>query len=185
MAKNALQVDTWVWGTETIIWGFDPAHQYTFKVLAPKRGRDGCLSLQYHHEKSESWLQYRGTSWALLVIDGEVCTRLLRPGSLQNIPTGTIHRLMGVTDDCMVLEPSTPDKHAADKSVPKDVVRLHCTLGREVSAPRNDVEKSIIDRAIEVTEEACRAIAQGQMPKEYNLDKLLGISGFELPTNAA
>ena len=185
MGNEGIQIDTWIWGTETIIWGFDPSHQYTFKALAPKKGREGCLSLQYHHEKSESWLQYRGVAWALIVIDNRVCTRILRPGDIQNIPTGTIHRLMGISDDCLILEPSTPDKHAADKSAPKDVVRLHCTMGRAVVAPRDAVEQGIVERSVEVTEEACLAIARGEMPTEYHVELLLGHTGFTLPVNAS
>lgn len=174
MTQIPLHVDDWIWGSETIIWGFDPSHTYTFKVLAPKKGRQGCLSLQYHHEKSESWFQYTGIAWALLIIDNTVCTRLLRAGDIQNIPTGTIHRLMGVTDDCKVLEPSTPDKHAADKNVLKDVMRLHCVLGREVTAPRSSAEEALVQLAVQYTEEAIRAIESGSMPPEYNASKITG-----------
>lgn len=180
MNQDKLHVDEWVWGTETIIWGYDPAHQYTFKVLAPKKGRLGCLSLQYHHEKSESWFQYTGVAWALLIIGDTVCTRLLRAGDIQNIKTGVIHRLMGVTDDCKVLEPSTPDKHAADKSVAKDVVRLHCVQGREVSAPRHDREALLAARAVTITEEAIEAIENGQLPKEYSPELLVGHGSYRL-----
>ena len=173
-------IDTWAWGTETIIWGFDPSHQYTFKILAPKKGKQGMLSLQYHHVKSESWFQLRGQSWALLVIDGKVCTRILKPGDIQNIPTGTIHRLMALTDDCQVIEPSTPDKHAADKSVPKDVVRLDCVLGRPISQPRNEEEAKIVSECVRVSNEAYQAVEKGFAPHELNSDKIMGISGFQL-----
>lgn len=173
-----MQVDQWAWGTERIIWGFDPSHRYTFKVLEPRRGRPGCLSLQYHHEKSETWFVLRGVAWALVVCDGVVCTRILRAGDIQNLPTGTIHRLMGVSDDVCVLEPSTPDRHAADKSVPKDVVRLHCTLGREVSSPRNAEEARIVQECIARTEEAIAAIERGELPVEHGTDRLRGALRF-------
>lgn len=180
MTKTTLHVDDWIWGTETIIWGFESSHKYTFKVLAPKKGRLGCLSLQYHHEKSESWFQYTGIGWALLIIEDTVCTRLLRPGDIQNIETGTIHRLMGVTDDCRVLEPSTPDKHAADKSVTKDVVRLHCVLGREVSPARDAKEVSLIEKAVLYTEEAIKSIESGSLPVEHNAKLLIGNGSYRI-----
>lgn len=178
--KNRLQVDSWIWGSETIVWGFEPSHQYTCKVLAPKKGRAGCLSLQYHNVKSESWIQFTGSAWALLVIDGIVCTRIMHPGAIQNIPTGTIHRVMGLSDDCRIIEPSTPDRHAADKTKPKDVVRLHCVLGREVSPPRDDKEKKIIEQAIAITEQACKAIEQGEPIIEFNLDLLFERSAGQI-----
>lgn len=167
-----MKIDEWIWGKEKIIWGYDPSHQYTFKILEPKVGRLGCLSLQYHNAKSETWLQLRGVSWILVVVDGTVCTKLMRPGDVQPLPQGVIHRLMGVTSDVQVVEPSTPDKHAADKTVPKDVIRLHCVLGREVSEGRNDSEKKIILECIQKTEEAIAYLEAGKEPKEYNIELL-------------
>lgn len=177
----ALKIDQWIWGRELILWGFDPSHKYTFKVLEPKRGRPGCLSLQYHNDKSESWLVLRGSVWALVVSDGVVCTRIMRPGDVQNISPGMIHRLMGISDDARIAEPSTPDKHAADKSVTKDVIRLHCVLGREVAKPRNETEAKLIETAISYTEEAILAIEKGEAPKEHNLTVLFKESAFTLP----
>ena len=179
-SKTYPQIDHWVWGTETILWGFDPEHQYTFKVLAPKKGKEGCLSLQYHNEKSETWFQFKGLSWALVVVDESVCTRVLKPGDVQTIPKGAIHRLMGLSDDCQVLEPSTPDKHAADKSVQKDVIRLHCYLGREAAAPRTEDEKKIVQRAIDISNEAIKAVERGELPQEIDLKKLLDFGGTTL-----
>jgi hypothetical protein len=171
---GALQIDQWVWGREKIVWGFHPSHKYTFKIIEPLKGRQGCMSLQYHNQKSETWLVIRGIAWGLVVVDGKVCTRLMRPGDIQNLPTGCIHRMMGVTDDVQVVEPSTPDAHAADKSVPKDVVRLHCVLGREVASPRNEAEAEIVKRCIDATEDAIRAIEGGRLPVEQNLESLQG-----------
>ena len=176
-----MKIDEWIWGNEKVIWGFDPSHQYTFKILEPKVGRLGCLSLQYHDKKSETWLLFRGAAWALAVVDGIVCTRIMRAGDVQPLPQGIIHRLMGLTSDVQVIEPSTPDKHAADKNVTKDVIRLHCVLGREVSAPRNETEKKIVDECIQRTEEAIAAIEAGKEPKEYNVEVLnrLGASNIK------
>lgn len=175
-----MKIDSWVWGNERVIWGYDPSHKYTLKILEPKVGKLGCLSLQYHLEKSETWICFRGKAWALAVINGEVATTILESGSIIPLPTGTIHRLMGVTENCQIIEPSTPDKHAADKSISKDVVRLHCVLGREVEPPRSDEEKRILERCIEVTEEAIFLIESGQEIKCYNVEafKLLGASSL-------
>jgi mannose-6-phosphate isomerase-like protein (cupin superfamily) len=163
-----VQTDSWVWGDELIVWGFDPSHRYTFKILQPKRGRTGCLSLQYHHQKSESWLVIRGIAWTLVAVDGTVCTRVMRPGDIQNLSAGMIHRVAAVSDDLQIVEPSTPDAHAADKSVPKDVVRLHCVHGRPIDAPRNESEKRVVETAIQYTEEAMQAIEAGKTPPEHN-----------------
>ena len=67
--RTEIQTDSWVWGNERIIWGYDSSHQYTFKILEPKRGHSGCMSLQYHHVKSETWLVLRGQLWTLFIVD--------------------------------------------------------------------------------------------------------------------
>ena len=138
------------------------------------------MSLQYHHEKSETWLVLRGTAWALIVVDGVVCTRVMKPGDIQNLPTGTIHRLMGISSDVRVAEPSTPDRHAADKKVPKDVVRLDCVLGRECATPRNDAERVIVEQCRAVTEEAIVAIEKGKFPPEHTPELAIRGGGFSL-----
>lgn len=180
-SSSSLQIDSWNWGNEIIIWGFDPSHKYTFKILEPKRGREGCLSLQYHHVKSESWLLLRGTAWALVAFDDKVCTRILRPGDIQNLGAGTIHRLMGVSDDVRVAEPSTPDAHAADKTAVKDVVRLHCVFGRPVTAARDEKERRLIERCIKVTEDAISQIEKGKVPEELNRELLNFHGAYSLP----
>lgn len=171
------KVDEWVWGREQIIWGFAPTHRYTLKILEPKKGRIGCLSLQYHQDKSESWIVFQGTAWVLVVVEGKVCTRLMRPGDVQNVGAQSLHRLAAVTDDLKVIEPSTPDVHAADKSLPKDVVRLHCVHGRQCALPRDEVEADLIRESISVTEEALAAIERGEVPGERNLELLLRSGG--------
>jgi hypothetical protein len=175
-----LPVDKWVWGNERLIWGYAPEHAYTFKVLEPKKGREGCLSLQYHDQKSESWLVLRGVAWALVIVDGKVCTRVMRERDIQNLEPPMIHRLMGLSDDVQVLEPSTPDRHAADKTAPKDVIRLHCVLGREVAAPKDPEEARLIKLAVEYTEEAIRCCEEGKLPPEHNAEYLKGRGSFTL-----
>ena len=178
--NGALQIDEWPWGRERILWGFDPAHAYTYKTLEPRKGRRGCASLQYHREKSESWVVFRGTAWVLVAAEGVVCTRIMRAGDLQNLPAGMIHRFTGVSDDVVFLEASTPDRHAADKSVTKDVVRLHCYRGRPCAAPRDVEEVKILARCVEVSDEAMRLIEQGHMPPEHNLPFLLEHGAYAL-----
>lgn len=177
---GSAKIDEWVWGRERIIWGYANDHLYTLKLLEPKRGRMGCLSLQYHHKKSESWVVYRGVAWALMVFGGKVCTRIMRAGDVQNLPAGVIHRIMGVTEDLQVIEPSTPDQHAADKAVAKDVVRLHCVHGREVVLPRNDSEARIVAECVGLTEEAIRLVEKGEVPPEYRLDTAMQNGGSSL-----
>ena len=179
-AYPKLPVDSWVWGNERIVWGSDPLHQYTFKILEPKKGQAGCLSLQYHHEKSESWLVLRGQAWVLLISEGTVCTRIMQPGDIQNLPCGVVHRITALTDDAQIAEPSTPDRHAADKSVPKDVVRLHCYHGRAVTAPRNSQEAALVATAISYSDQAMEAIGRGERPKEHNTTFLSGRGAFQL-----
>lgn len=174
------KIDTWVWGRERIIWGFDPSHQYTFKILEPKVGRDGCMSLQYHDYKSETWLMLRGEIWALFALDGQVCTKIMRPGDGQNIITGVIHRMMGLTGDAQVAEPSTPDRHAADKSAPKDVVRLHCVHGREVVKGRTAEEQRLVELSIQYSEEAIKCVESGQRPPEHQPEFLEARGAFRI-----
>jgi len=116
----------------------------------------------------------------LVVVDKLVCTRVMRKGDIQNLPTGSIHRLMGISQDARVLEPSTPDLHAADKSQPKDVVRLHCVLGREVSPARTPEEGELVKECVQITEEAIAAIERGAQPEQLNISRLIGITGFSL-----
>lgn len=178
MSNKELQVDNWVWGNEKIVWGYSPEHKYTFKILEPKKGRMGCLSLQYHNEKSESWLQIKGKSWILVSVKDKICSKILNVGEVQNLPTGTVHRLMGLTEDCQVAEPSTPEAHAADKSAPKDVVRLHCVQGRDCIEGKDENEKQLVLESIRITEEAIEAIEKGEEPKEYYPELLKELGNF-------
>ncbi|RMG41451.1 MAG: hypothetical protein D6719_08515 [Candidatus Dadabacteria bacterium] len=175
-----LPFDSWTWGTEHLIRGDKPDHKYTCKILAPKKGRSGCLSLQYHLEKTESWIVLTGIAWILIAVEGQVATRIMQPGDIQNIEAGTIHRLMAVSDDLKVLEPSTPDRHAADKSVPKDVVRLHCVHGREVDRARNSEEEKLVKLCVEYTEAAIEAVERGELPIEHNPEYLVGRGAFRI-----
>ncbi|MCB0328183.1 MAG: hypothetical protein KDD70_00930 [Bdellovibrionales bacterium] len=169
-----IPVDTWVWGKEMLLWGYDPEHKYTLKILHPKIGREGCMSLQYHREKSETWFVLEGSIWAVFIEGDQVITRVMHKGDFQNLPTGTVHRMMGLTDSVRILESSTPDAHAADKSVEKDVVRLHCVHGRDCEQYEFTEKQHLIDEAIRASEEAIAAVNRGETPSELNLQALTG-----------
>lgn len=160
--------DSWVWGREQILWGYSLDHRYTLKVLEPFPGRQGCLSLQYHNEKSESWVVLHGVAWALLITDDTVATRILKPGDVQHLPAGTVHRITAIDKGTQILEASTPDRHAADKHIPKDVVRLHCFHGRPVTAPRTPRERALVEESLVITEEALGKMAQRCTPTEVH-----------------
>jgi mannose-6-phosphate isomerase-like protein (cupin superfamily) len=174
-----MKVDKWIWGKEQILRGDDPSHEFTLKILEPEKGRMGCLSLQYHDKKSELWIVFKGLAWALVVVDGVVCTRVMREGDFQVLNQGVLHRLMAVTNDLKVIEPSTVDEHARDKSYPKDVIRLHCVHGREISLPRSEKESELVRESSRVTEEAILAVEASEIPPEYNVDLLYrkGLAG--------
>lgn len=165
MDPKSKSVDSYVWGEEEILYGFDPSHEYTYKLLKPKKGRQGCLSLQYHRKKSETWLVARGIAWGITIIDDKVETHVLHPGDHLNLEAGTIHRLMAVTDDCIVAESSTPDAYAADKNVEKDVIRLHCVHGRDCVLPDEVFKSKLVLSAIHATEAAIADIEAGKIPE--------------------
>ncbi len=180
-SKNgALQVDHWPWGDETIIWGFKPNHAYTLKLIEPKPGRAGCLSLQSHAQKSETWVVMRGTGWGLAIYEGKVCTQILNPGSVQTNEPGVIHRLMAVSADFRLVEASSLDAHAADKSKAKDVIRYHCFLGRECERPGDPKLAALVDKAIEYSEEACKYVEQDKLPLEHDPQHIASRIAFKL-----
>jgi allophanate hydrolase subunit 2 len=109
-----------------------------------------------------------------MIQSGEVITRIMKKGDFQNLPAGTVHRMMALSDDAKVLESSTPDRHAADKSVPKDVVRLHCVHGRECESFDDAQQQAVVERSIQVTEEAIATLEQGGRPAEISLGMLDG-----------
>lgn len=163
------------------MWGFDPGHRYTFKALEPKVGAAGCMSLQYHHEKSETWLMLRGEIWVLFIVDGAISTRIMRARDGQHITPGIIHRMAGITADAQVLEPSTPDAHAADKTAKKDVVRLHCMHGRECVPGRSEAEQKLVADSVTIADAAMVAIAAGRTPEEINPALMDRFGAFKLP----
>lgn len=173
------KIDVWPWGQERIIWGYDPSHLYTLKLLEPKLGAQGCLSLQYHKHKSESWVVIRGMVWVVLADKDLVATRVMRQGDIQNLPAGMIHRMMGLSEDAQVLEPSTPDRHAADKNISKDVIRLDCLHGRAVSAASSPEQQLLVTRAVELTHQALDCLSRGQIPAEIGTQHLKALGAVK------
>jgi len=161
--------DEYVWGVEDILVGYKSEHPYTFKLLKPKKGRSGCLSLQYHNQKSETWVVVAGIAWGLTIVNDIVQSYVLRPGDHLTIKAGTVHRLLAVTDDTVVAEASTPDTYAANKKAIKDVVRLHCVHGRECQVPGDIFQCKLVLEAIQLTESAISVVESGSVPEEIKL----------------
>lgn len=180
MEGSALQIDKWPWGSETIIWGFKPEHAYTLKLIQPKVGRDGCLSLQAHRQKSETWVVLRGIAWGLAIYEGKVCTQILDVGAVQSNVPGVIHRLAAVSADLQLIEASSLDAHAADKSKPKDVIRYHCYQGRACERASDRITADLITRAIKLSDEAIDLIEQGKIPPQHNYDHIAEKIAFRL-----
>jgi mannose-6-phosphate isomerase-like protein (cupin superfamily) len=105
------------WGHE-IVWA--ETERYVAKVLFVSAGHR--LSRQYHRVKDETlWLE----SGEIDLEIGEACaatTRRMRPGDVERIPPGTIHRMIAVSD-ARLFEVSTPELG--------DVVRVEDAYGRE------------------------------------------------------
>ena len=105
------------WGHE-LRWAI--TDKYIGKVLHIKRGE--ALSLQYHNRKDESIMVLNGAMILDLEDDAGVLEQHpLGPGDSRRIHPGRRHR-MTATEDCDVLEVSTPDLD--------DVVRLEDRYGR-------------------------------------------------------
>jgi mannose-6-phosphate isomerase len=107
------------WGHE-LIWAITGV--YCGKVLFVKAG--ASLSLQFHHEKEESWYVQSGRAKLELgevgqaVLDEEV----IAAGAAFHYRPGTVHRVTAI-EDTTILEVSTPHLD--------DVVRLEDNYGRE------------------------------------------------------
>ena len=105
------------WGYE-LIWA--ETDEYVGKLLHIQAGE--ALSLQYHERKDETIHLLSGE---MLFSAGSSASELedinLRTGESFHVSTGTVHRMIAITD-CDVLEASTPHLD--------DVVRLEDRYGR-------------------------------------------------------
>ncbi len=100
------------WGRE--VWWAVTGH-YVGKIVEVKAGHS--LSLQYHVQKQETMLFYRGTGQ--LVLGDE--TVGIEPGKSVTIEPGTLHKVTAETD-LTIFEVSTPHLD--------DVVRVKDDYGR-------------------------------------------------------
>jgi len=125
-----IKEDFWVWGKELIL--TQESDPFTIKLIQPKNGIEGSLSLQFHNHKSEYWYVLSGVGVAQFIIEDEILTVRATRGKIFSIKPKLIHRL-GSIQELTVFEVSSIDKHAFDKTQPKDVVRLHCFHGRETA----------------------------------------------------
>jgi mannose-6-phosphate isomerase-like protein (cupin superfamily) len=107
------------WGYE-LIWAHTDV--YVGKVLFVRAGHS--LSLQFHHEKDESWYVESGRAKLELGDTGQgpLNTEVVSAGACFHFPPGTVHRVTAL-EDTTILEVSTPQLD--------DVVRLEDAYGRE------------------------------------------------------
>ena len=107
------------WGWE-LIWAH--ADAYVGKVLFVRAGHS--LSLQFHHEKDESWYVESGRAKLELGESGDAVlnTEVIQAGACFRFRPGTVHRVTAL-EDTTILEVSTPQLD--------DVVRLEDAYGRE------------------------------------------------------
>ncbi len=142
-----MKIDEWIWGKEQIISEFD--RDFTIKILIPKDGINGVLSLQSHQRKLEYWIILSGRGVVQFFIDDLFYTLKVSKGMLFRIPPGVPHRL-GSIQSLKVLEVSTLDEHSLDKAKPKDVVRYHCFHGRECT--QGLIELNLLQEAVKTFE---------------------------------
>jgi len=107
------------WGWE-LIWAH--AEAYVGKILFVRAGH--ALSLQFHHEKDESWYVESGRAKVELGESGDAVLNeeIVTAGATFRFRPGTIHRVTAL-EDTTILEVSTPQLD--------DVVRLEDAYGRE------------------------------------------------------
>jgi mannose-6-phosphate isomerase len=107
------------WGYE-LIWAL--SETYCGKVLFVRAGES--LSLQFHHEKDESWLVQAGRAMLELgaVGQGVLTEEVITAGAAFRFRPGTVHRVTAI-EDTTILEVSTPQLD--------DVVRLEDAYGRK------------------------------------------------------
>ena len=107
------------WGWE-LVWAH--AEAYVGKILFVRAGHS--LSLQFHHEKDESWYVESGRAKLELGESGDpvLNEEIVTAGATFRFRPGTIHRVTAL-EDTTILEVSTPQLD--------DVVRLEDAYGRE------------------------------------------------------
>jgi len=115
------------WGRELIFAAIEGS--YVGKIIRVKAGES--LSLQYHHEKTETICVADGRASIDYGSDEQTLTTAeLGPGDVIHLPAGVLHRVRA-TEDLLLVEAST-----AAAGWATDVVRLEDRYGRSgTSAP--------------------------------------------------
>ncbi|MCS6961249.1 MAG: hypothetical protein NZT61_01925 [Deltaproteobacteria bacterium] len=158
-----MHVDKWIWGKEIVL--TDLRTPFTVKILMPKKGVKGALSLQSHSSKIEYWAVLSGHGIAQFIVNDQLFSVFIKTGMVFKISPKVIHRLASI-DNLKVFEASTLDKHSIDKSSPKDVVRFQCFHGRDCVVPESEKLKSLIDKSVE---ELCEMIHRREITQKKSL----------------
>lgn len=169
-----MHTDLWVWGKELVL--TEAGSPYTIKILRPKNGIKGCLSLQSHRKKTEHWFVVEGIGIAQFIVNFRLFTVKVKPGMGFYINPGCIHRLAGV-ENLAVLEMSTLDHHSINKAKKKDVIRYHCFQGRECVRVKDTRLQEAIDYSVRVM---IKALTDRDFSEEKNELKRLKTQGVYL-----
>jgi mannose-6-phosphate isomerase len=105
------------WGEERI---FAETPRYAGKLITIRRGQS--LSYQYHNVKDETVHVLSGVLGLEYEANGTRRTVALSAGETFHIEPGTKHRMFAETNDCLLVEVSSPELD--------DVVRLEDRYGR-------------------------------------------------------
>mgnify|MGYP001173454183 FL=1 len=104
-------------------WGYElhwaKTDRYVAKIIHINSGH--ALSLQYHNQKDETILLWKGRLTLEIKEKDKLVQRQMYPGDIFHIRPKTIHRMIAL-EDSDVLEASTPELD--------DVVRLEDRYGR-------------------------------------------------------
>jgi len=104
-------------------WGYElhwaKTDRYVAKIIHINSGH--ALSLQYHNQKDETILLWKGRLTLEIKEKDKLVQRQMNPGDIFHIRPKTIHRMIAL-EDSDVLEASTPELD--------DVVRLEDRYGR-------------------------------------------------------
>lgn len=105
------------WGYELI---FAHTQRYVGKLLHIEPGE--ALSLQFHHQKDETFFVARGGIELQVEENGHLVPQRLEVGQSYHVTPGTKHRMVAGEEGCDLFEVSTPELD--------DVVRLEDRYGR-------------------------------------------------------
>jgi mannose-6-phosphate isomerase-like protein (cupin superfamily) len=104
------------WGHET--WLHDLAAPYAYKLFIVRKGHR--TSLMSHRAKRETYFILSGTGRLHYCLDNRYTkgdpteTIEFGPGTVVQIEPGALHRAEATTEDCVILEATTPDPDGTD-----------------------------------------------------------------------